>query len=56
MEKNTSYYAKTIRHGIHEKDLKLIEYMRELKFGEITIKVQDGLPVMVERAKEKVKL
>ncbi len=40
----------------HEKERNLIKFIRELQFGEITIKVQDGLPVMVERAKEKVKL
>jgi len=41
---------------IHEKEKKLIEFIRELGFGELVIKVQDGLPVMVERAKEKIKL
>ena len=41
---------------LHEKEQKLVRYIRELQFGEVTIKVQDGLPVMVERAKEKVKL
>jgi hypothetical protein len=41
---------------IHEKEKKLIEFIRQLRYGELTIKVQDGLPVMVERAKEKVKL
>lgn len=43
-------------NAFHEKERKLIEYIRELQFGEVTIKVQDGLPVMVERAKERVKL
>lgn len=42
--------------NIGPKDIKLIEYIRKLQFGELVIKVQDGLPVMVERAKEKVKL
>ncbi len=41
---------------IHEKEKKLLEYIRELQFGELMIKVQDGLPVMIEKAKEKVKL
>lgn len=41
---------------LHEKEERLIEFIRELQFGEVTIKVQDGLPVMVEKAKEKVKL
>ena len=42
--------------AIHEKEKKLLEFIRELQFGELVIKVQDGLPVMVERAKEKIKL
>ncbi len=41
---------------LHEKEQKLIEYIRELQYGEVTIKVQDGLPVMIEKATEKVKL
>lgn len=41
---------------IHEKEKKLIEFIRQLRYGELTIKVQDGLPVMIERTKEKVKL
>ena len=50
MEKIAEYFA------FHEKEKKLIKFIRELQFGEVTIKVQDGLPVMVERAKEKIKL
>lgn len=41
---------------LHEKELKLLEFIRQLKYGEVTIKVQDGLPVMIEKATEKVKL
>jgi len=41
---------------LHEKELKLLEFIRKLKYGELVIKVQDGLPVMVERATEKMKL
>jgi len=41
---------------LHEKEQRLLEFIRALQFGEVTIRVQDGLPVMVERAKEKVKL
>jgi len=50
MEETGKYTA------IHEKENKLLEFIRELQFGEVTIKVQDGLPVMVEKAREKVKL
>jgi hypothetical protein len=41
---------------LHEKEKKLIEFIRSLKYGEVTIKVQDGLPVMIEKVTEKVKL
>ncbi|NLZ53109.1 MAG: DUF2292 domain-containing protein, partial [Thermoanaerobacteraceae bacterium] len=41
---------------LHEKEKRLIEFIRRLGYGELIIKVQDGLPVMVERATEKVKL
>jgi hypothetical protein len=50
MEKMATYFT------FHEKEKKLIEFIRQLQFGEVTIKVQDGLPVLVERATEKVKL
>ena len=41
---------------LNTKEERLLEFIRELKFGELVIKVQDGLPVMIERATEKVKL
>lgn len=41
---------------LHERELKLLEFIRRLGYGEITIRVQDGLPVMIEKATEKVKL
>lgn len=41
---------------LHEKELKLLEFIRKLKYGELVIKVQDGVPVMVEKSVEKVKL
>lgn len=41
---------------LHEKELKLLAFIRRLGYGEIVIKVQDGLPVMVEKMTEKVKL
>lgn len=49
-EKMATYFT------FHEKEKNLIEFIRQLRYGEITIKVQDGLPVMIEKAKEKVKL
>lgn len=45
-----------VRAELSEKEKNLIEFIRGLKFGEIIIKVQDGLPQMIERATEKVKL
>ena len=42
--------------GVHEKEKRLLEFIRRLGYGEITIRVQDGLPVMIEKATEKVKL
>ena len=41
---------------LHEKEKKLLEFIQELQYGEVTIKVQDGLPVMIEKVTEKVKL
>jgi len=41
---------------LHEKEKKLLEFIRELQFGEVTIKVQDGLPVLIEESIKKVKL
>ena len=41
---------------LHEKEKKLLEFIRQLGHGELVIKVQDGLPVMIVRATEKVKL
>ena len=41
---------------INEKEENLIKFIRQLGYGEVTIKVQDGLPVMIEKVMEKVKL
>lgn len=41
---------------LREKELKLIKIIRQLGYGELVIKVQDGVPVMVEKSVEKVKL
>lgn len=41
---------------LHEKEKKLLEFIRELQYGEVTIKVQDGLPVLIEESIKKVKL
>jgi hypothetical protein len=44
------------KQELHEKEKRLLEFIRQLGHGELVIKVQDGLPVMIERATEKVKL
>lgn len=41
---------------LHDKEKRLLEFIRQLGYGEIVIKVQDGLPIMIEKAMEKVKL
>lgn len=41
---------------LHEKERRLLEFIRQLGHGEILIKVADGLPVMIEKTTEKVKL
>lgn len=41
---------------LDNRERRLLEIIRKLQFGELTIKVQDGLPVMVEKSIEKVKL
>jgi|LSQX01.1.fsa_nt_gb hypothetical protein len=45
-----------LKNRLHDKERRLIDFMRQLKFGEVTIKVQDGLPIMIEKTTEKVKL
>ncbi|MDI6617878.1 MAG: DUF2292 domain-containing protein [Clostridiales bacterium] len=42
--------------GLEEKEKRLIQYIRKLRYGELVIKVQDSLPIAIERAREKVKL
>lgn len=37
-----------IYNVLHEKERNLIEFMRELQYGKVTIKVQDGLPQVAE--------
>lgn len=55
MKEREKYYTKNSIE-LHEKEKRLIEFIRRLKYGEVVIKVQDGLPVLIERATEKVKL
>lgn len=50
MEENAKCFT------LNQKEQKLVEFIRELKYGEITIRVQDGLPMLIEKATEKIKL
>jgi len=34
----------------------LIEYMREFGYGDITVIIQNGQPIRIERIKESIKL
>ena len=45
-----------LKNRLHDKEKRLIDFIRRLKYGEVTIKVQDGLPIMIEKTTEKVKL
>ena len=54
-EEKTVYITES-RQNLHEKEKRLLEFIRQLGHGEILIKVADGLPQMIERATEKVKL
>ncbi|NLW42939.1 MAG: DUF2292 domain-containing protein [Tissierellia bacterium] len=39
-----------------EKELKLIELIREIKFGEIKIIIQDSTPIRIEEVRKSIKL
>lgn len=45
-----------VAEELSEKERNLIEFIRGLKYGELIIKVQDGLPVMIEQVTSKIKL
>lgn len=39
-----------------EKELKLLEVIRSIEYGEIRIVVQDGKPIRIEEIKKSIKL
>ena len=41
---------------LSEKESALIECLRQIAYGEVSIFMQDGQPVRIERVKESVKL
>lgn len=46
----------TARIPIDTQTLNLLKYIRENPYCEITLKVQGGVPVMIEKSVEKIKL
>jgi hypothetical protein len=44
-------------HGIHPAWIALIRHCREMGFGELEhVKIQDGIPVMIEKSIQRIKL
>ena len=46
----------TCLEQLFPEDLKLIEWMRSIKFGKITIKLRNGKPVIIEKGVMTIKL
>jgi hypothetical protein len=40
---------------LHPVEKRFVEYLRRLRYANLEVKVQDGLPVMAEKVTEKVK-
>lgn len=40
---------------LHPVERRFVEYLRKLRYANLEVKVQDGLPVMAEKVTEKVK-
>ena len=49
MEELAKYEVRKAKR-LDDKEKRLLEFIRQLKYGEITIKIQDGLPVLIEKA------
>ena len=45
-----------IKIELDPKEVKLIQAIRELGFGEIKVMVQDGVPIRLEEIKKSIKL
>lgn len=41
---------------VSRQELHLLLFIRQLGYGELTVKVQDGVPLFVEKACQKIKL
>lgn len=44
------------RFVFHEKEKNLIRLIREVKYGELRVIIQDGVPIRVEELKKSIKL
>jgi len=44
------------KHKLDIKEEKLIKIINDIKFGEIKIIIQDGLPIRIEEVKKSIKL
>lgn len=42
--------------ALTEKEEKLLKLIREIRFGEIKIIVQDGMPIRIEEVRKSIKL
>ena len=43
-------------YKINEKEEKLLKIIKDIKYGELKIIVQDGLPIRIEEIKKSIKL
>ncbi|MFR1707711.1 MAG: DUF2292 domain-containing protein [Clostridium sp.] len=43
-------------YELNTKEEKLLKIIKEMKFGEIKVIVQDGLPIRIEELKKSIKL
>lgn len=43
-------------YKLNTKEEKLLKIIKEMKFGEIKVIVQDGLPIRIEELKKSIKL
>ncbi|MDR3148397.1 MAG: DUF2292 domain-containing protein [Oscillospiraceae bacterium] len=46
----------TLKEQLTDKEQKVISLMRKIKFGEIRIVIQDGIPFRVEEIRHSIKL
>ncbi len=47
---------KKITYELYDKEIKLIEYCRDVKYGQVVIFLENGQPVRIEEVKKSIKL